>query len=34
MGIESEGMILAAESDGIVSLIKPDKDVKEGSELS
>jgi methionyl-tRNA synthetase len=34
MGIESEGMILAAESDGKLSLIKPDKDVKEGSELS
>ncbi len=34
MGIESEGMILAAESDGKISLVKPDRDVKEGSELS
>ncbi|MFA5303683.1 MAG: methionine--tRNA ligase [Candidatus Nanoarchaeia archaeon] len=34
MGIESEGMILAAEDKGKVSLITPDKDIKEGSELS
>jgi methionyl-tRNA synthetase len=34
MGIESEGMVLAAEDNGKVSLIAPDKDVKEGSLLS
>jgi methionyl-tRNA synthetase len=34
MGIESEGMILAAEAGKKVSLIRPDFDVKEGSILS
>ncbi len=31
MGIESECMILAAEDDGIIALLQPIKDVKEGS---
>lgn len=31
-GIESQGMLLAAEDEhGIISLISPDKDIKEGS---
>lgn len=30
-GVESQCMILAAEDDGKISLIKPDKDIKEGS---
>jgi methionyl-tRNA synthetase len=34
MGIESQGMVLAADDNGKISLIAPDKDVKEGSNLS
>ena len=34
MGVESQAMILAAEDDGKLSLLHPDKDVKEGSEIS
>ena len=34
MGIESQGMILAAEDDGKYSIIIPQRDVKEGSEIS
>jgi methionyl-tRNA synthetase len=34
MGIESQAMILAAEEDGKLSILHPDKDVKEGSEIS
>ena len=34
MGIESQAMILAAEDDGKLSLLHPDKDVMEGSEIS
>lgn len=33
LGIESRGMILAAEDGAIVSLLKPDKDVSEGSKI-
>ena len=33
MGIESQGMILAAEDDGIIALLQPIKDVKEGSKI-
>jgi methionyl-tRNA synthetase len=32
-GVESEGMVLAAESDGRVSLIVPDRDLEEGSRV-
>jgi export-related chaperone CsaA len=32
-GIESEGMVLAAESGGVVSLLVPDKDLEEGSKV-
>jgi len=31
LGVESQGMILAAEDGVLVSLLKPDKDVSEGS---
>ncbi len=34
MGVESQAMILAAEEDGKLSILHPDKDVKEGSEIS
>ena len=34
MGVESQAMILVAEDDGKLSLLHPDKDVKEGSEIS
>jgi methionyl-tRNA synthetase len=33
MGIESQGMILAAEDNGTIALIQPIKDVKEGSKI-
>ena len=33
-GIKSEGMLLAAESGEIVSILQPDKDVPPGSEIS
>jgi methionyl-tRNA synthetase len=33
MGIESQGMILAAEDDGVIALLQPIKDVKEGSKI-
>ena len=33
MGIESQGMILAAEDNGIIALLQPIKDVKEGSKI-
>jgi methionyl-tRNA synthetase len=33
MGIESECMILAAEDNGIIALLQPIKDVKEGSKI-
>jgi methionyl-tRNA synthetase len=32
-GEESNGMLLAAEGEGIVSLLQPDKDIKDGSEV-
>jgi methionyl-tRNA synthetase len=34
MGIESQGMVLAADDNGKISLITPDKNIKEGSLLS
>ncbi len=34
MGVESQAMILAAEENGKLSILHPDKDVKEGSEIS
>jgi len=34
MGIESQAMILAAEDNGVLSILHPDKDVNEGSEIS
>ena len=34
MGIESQGMILSAEDEGKYSVLIPEKDVKEGSEIS
>lgn len=34
MGVESQAMILAAEDNGKLSILHPDKDVKEGSEVS
>ncbi|MDP8202095.1 MAG: methionine--tRNA ligase [Candidatus Tenebribacter burtonii] len=34
MGVESQAMILAAEDNGILSILHPDKDVNEGSEIS
>ncbi len=34
MGVESQGMILAAENDGVLSLLVPDKDLKDGSDVS
>ena len=34
MGIESQAMILAAEDEGKLSILYPDRDVKEGSEIS
>jgi methionyl-tRNA synthetase len=33
MGIESQGMILAAEDNGTIALLQPIKDVKEGSKI-
>jgi tRNA-binding EMAP/Myf-like protein len=33
MGIESECMILAARDDDRISLLRPDKTVKEGSDI-
>jgi methionyl-tRNA synthetase len=33
MGIESQCMILAAEDNGIIALLQPIKDVKEGSKI-
>ncbi|MEM4332299.1 MAG: methionine--tRNA ligase subunit beta [Candidatus Micrarchaeia archaeon] len=33
LGIESKGMLLAAEEDALVSLLVPDKDVSEGSRI-
>ncbi len=32
-GIESQGMLLASESDGKISLLQPDKDVSPGSPV-
>ena len=32
-GEESNGMLLAAEGEGIVSLLEPDKDIEDGSEV-
>ena len=32
-GEQSNGMLLAAEGEGIVSLLQPDKDIKDGSEV-
>ncbi len=34
MGVESQAMILAAEDEGKLSILHPDKDVMEGSEIS
>ena len=34
MGVESQAMILAAEDNGELSILHPDKEVKEGSEIS
>jgi len=33
MGVESQCMILAAEDNGIIALLQPIKDVKEGSKI-
>jgi len=33
MGVESECMILVAEDNGIIALLQPIKDVKEGSKI-
>ncbi|MDP8012499.1 MAG: methionine--tRNA ligase subunit beta [Nanoarchaeota archaeon] len=33
MGYESQGMILAASNEGQISLLTPDKDIEEGSEI-
>ncbi|MEM3363922.1 MAG: methionine--tRNA ligase subunit beta [Candidatus Micrarchaeia archaeon] len=33
LGIESKGMLLAAEEDALLSLLVPDKDVSEGSRI-
>ncbi len=33
LGIESKGMLMAAEGGAIVSLLKPDKDISEGSRI-
>ncbi len=33
MGIESQAMIMAAEEDGNVVLIQPEKNIKEGSKI-
>ena len=32
-GEDSNGMLLAAEGDGVVSLLQPDKDIEDGSEV-
>ena len=32
-GEDSNGMLLAAEGEGIVSLLQPDKEIKDGSEI-
>ncbi|MDE1857036.1 MAG: methionine--tRNA ligase subunit beta [Candidatus Micrarchaeota archaeon] len=32
-GLESHGMILAAEGDGVLSVIVPDRDLPEGSQV-
>lgn len=32
-GVESNGMILAAESDGALALLVPDKDIAQGSRV-
>ena len=32
-GVESNGMLLAAEGEGVVSLLEPDKDIEDGSEV-
>ena len=32
-GEQSNGMLLAAEGEGIVSLLEPDKDIEDGSEV-
>ncbi len=32
-GIESQGMLLAAEGEGVISLLMPDKDVPPGSQI-
>ncbi len=32
-GIESQGMILAADDGNIVAVLKPDKDIREGSKV-
>ncbi len=33
MGLESQGMIMAADEDGVPVLIHPDRDVEAGSEV-
>jgi methionyl-tRNA synthetase len=34
MGVESQGMLLAAhDSDGTLSILKPDKDIREGTRI-
>jgi len=33
MGIESECMILAAEDNGVIALLQPIKEIKEGSKI-
>ncbi|MGC9037350.1 MAG: methionine--tRNA ligase subunit beta [Candidatus Micrarchaeia archaeon] len=32
-GVESQGMLLAAEDDGIISLLTPNKEVRPGSKI-
>ena len=32
-GVKSEGMLLAAEDSGVISVLVPDKDVAEGSKI-
>ena len=32
-GEQSNGMLLAAEGEGVVSLLEPDKDIEDGSEV-
>jgi len=33
MGVESNGMLLAAEANGVISVLSPDKDLPSGSKV-